>query len=517
MRLKLQIFDLKFLGFPSIVDHEIFGLVRKIFTEGFFIKRDRARVQFLISKHFRTLSTKIMKVIRIFLFAILAAGSAVYAQDQPYALSLEQAREYAILHNKTLLNARDQVASSNEKVMETRAQGLPQISGSLDYMTYFNYEMNFSFGGSGEETPIDMTKLDEGDLEIMKSLGSLFGPSSPIIMDDQLSGKVQVSQLIFSGQYWAGMQIAGIARELADKNVARTEQDVRENVTHSYYLILITEQNLRIIKGNIENLNATLQHTTNMFNAGVAEATDVDQLRITLSQLQNSQKAVERAIQLSYNMLKLQLGVAPDALIALTESIESILLTVNPAATLAADFDVTSNIAYSMTQSQVRLSQASLGMQNWAYSPSLAGFYSYTNKIISTAFDLTPNHLAGVSLSVPIFSSGMRKAKVNQSKIELDIALRNQEMVKEQLEIQHRQLLFNYQNALENYNTQKENVAIAGRVYTSIENKYKQGLSSSLDLTQASGNLLNAENNYLSSVLTLLQAQTSLDKLFNKI
>jgi outer membrane protein len=459
-----------------------------------------------------------MKVIRSFLFVtIFTLNSAVYAQEQPYALTLEQAREYAIQHNKVLLNARDQVTSSNEKLIETRAQGLPQINGSLDYMTYFKYEMNFSFGSSGGETPIDYTKLDPGDLEIMTALGSLFGPSQPIIMDDQLSGKVQVSQLIFSGQYWAGIQIAGIARELADKNVARTEQDVKEGVTNSYYLILITEQNLKIIKGNIENLTTTMQHTSNMFNAGVAEATDVDQLNIALSQLKNTQKAVERAIQLSYNMLKFQLGVAPETQITLSESIESILGTINPVGTLANDFDITNNISYSLIQSQVRLSQAMLGMQNWAYSPTLAGFYSYTHKIITTEFDLTPNQLAGVSLSVPIFSSGMRRAKVNQSRIELDIALRNQEMVKEQLETQHRQLLFNYQNALENYNTQKENVAIAGRVYTSIENKYTQGMVSSLDITQASSNLLNAENNYLSSVLTLLQAQTALDKLYNKI
>jgi len=459
-----------------------------------------------------------MKVIRTFLFVtIITAGSAIYAQEQPYALTLEQAREYAIQHNKFLLNARDQVTSSKEKVIETKAQGLPQVNGSMDYMTYFNYEMNFSFGGSGGETQIDYTKLDAGDLEIMNALGSLFGPSDPIILDDQLSAKVQVSQLIFSGQYWAGIQIAGIARELADKNMARTEQDVKESVTNSYYLILITEQNLRIIKGNIENLTNTLKHTSNMYNAGVAEATDVDQLKIALSQLQNTQKAVERAIQLSYNMLKFQLGVAPDAQITLSEKIENILETINPVSTLVNEFDITSNIGYSLAQSQVRLNQAMLGMQNWAYSPTLAGFYSYTQKIITTEFDLTPNHLAGISLSVPIFSSGMRKAKVNQSKIDLEIALRNQEMVKEQLETQHRQLLFNYQNALENYNTQKENVVIAGRVYTSIENKYTQGLVSSLDLTQASNNLLNAENNYLSSVLTLLQAQTALDKLYNKI
>jgi len=58
---------------------------------------------------------------------------------------------------------------------------------------------------------------------------------------------------------------------------------------------------------------------------------------------------------------------------------------------------------------------------------------------------------------------------------------------------------------------------IAGRVLKSIQNKYQQGLVSSLDLTQANSNYLNAENNYITSVLTLLQAQTSLDKLYNTL
>jgi outer membrane protein len=451
--------------------------------------------------------------------SLLASVNLIFAQENPYVLTLEQAKEYAVKQNKILLNARDQVSSTSEKVKEARSQGLPQINGSVDFMTYFNYEMNFSFGSSGGGTVPDFSSppFDEGDRGIMGYIGGMFGPSEPIIMNNQLSGKVQVSQLIFSGQYWAGIQAANIARDLANKNVVRTEQEVKEGVTNSYYLILMTEQNLQIIKENIENLNATLQHTNNMYHAGVAELTDVDQLKIALSQLQNTQKAVERAIQLSYNMLKFQLGVAPDSKVTLADSIEGILGKIDPVKTMTSDFDITGNIGYALTESQIKLSQAMLGIQNWAYYPSVAGFYSYTKKIITTGFDLTPNHLAGITLTVPIFSSGMRMAKVNQSKIDLDIARRNQEMVKEQLETQHRQLLFNYQNAFENYTTQKENVEIANRVYTNIENKYKQGLVSSLDLTQASGNLLNAENNYLSSVLTLLQAQTSLDKLYNKI
>jgi outer membrane protein TolC len=170
-----------------------------------------------------------------------------------------------------------------------------------------------------------------------------------------------------------------------------------------------------------------------------------------------------------------------------------------------------------MMESQVKIGEKQLGMQNWAYSPTVAGFYSYTKKIITTGFDLTPNHLAGFTVSVPIFSSGLRRAQVNQAKVNLDIAERNQEMVKEQLETQKNQLVFNYQSALENYQTQKESVDIAGRVYQNIQNKYNQGMVSSLDLTVANMNLLSAQSNYFSSILTLLQAQTSLDKLYNKI
>jgi outer membrane protein TolC len=254
-----------------------------------------------------------------------------------------------------------------------------------------------------------------------------------------------------------------------------------------------------------------------MYKSGIAEITDVDQIRITVSQLKNTQKTVERAIQMSYNMLRYQLGVAPDAKITLTDNIDSILEGVNPVNDLNLGFDVTNNINYTLMESQVKLGEKQLDIQNWAYSPTIAGFYSYTKKILVTGFDMTPNHLAGFNVSVPIFSSGMRKARVSQARIDLDIALRNQELVKEQLETQKNQLLFNYQNAMENYLTQKENVDVAGRVFTNIQNKYKQGLVSSLDLTQANSNLLNAENNFFSASLTLLQAQTSLNKLFNKI
>jgi outer membrane protein len=431
-----------------------------------------------------------MKELKIFVFVLfLGTCSVLFAQEQSYKLTLRDAVDYAVQNNKILLNAEENVSSAKEKVRETLAQGLPQVDAGIDYLTYFNYKMSFGMG----------------DYKVF------------IELNDQMSGKIQVSQLIFNGQYWAGLQTAKIAKTLADQSYVKSELDVKENVTNSYFMILILEQNLQIIKENTANLESVLAHTTNMFKSGIAEETDVDQLKVTLSQLKNSQKTVERTIQLNYNMLRFQLGVAPDAEITLTENIDQLIGTVTPETAIISDFDITANINYKLTESQVELSRKQIGMQSWAYAPTIAGYYNYTEKFMTTNFDMTPNHMAGLTVSVPIFSSGLRRSKVSQAKIDNNIALRNQEIVKEQLETQERQLVYNYQNALENFNTQKENVNTAIRVYKSIENKYKQGLMSSLDLTQANSNYLSAENNYLSSISTLLQAQTSLDKLYDRL
>ncbi|HRS54617.1 MAG TPA: TolC family protein, partial [Bacteroidales bacterium] len=339
----------------------------------------------------------------------------------------------------------------------------------------------------------------------------------PIIMSDQFSGKVQLSQLIFSGQYMVGLQIAKIVDKIANQNLVLNELDVKESVINSYYSILVTQQTLQIINENINNLNELLKHKTNLYKAGAAEEIDVDQLTMTINQLKNNQNSLERAIEIGYNILKFQLGVPPDTKIELSDNINQIIDNIDYEILVNKDFQVSDNVNYQLMQSQVNLKEKQLGLQNWSYAPTIAGFYSYTKKIKTTGFDMTPNHLAGLNVSIPIFSSGLRKARVSQAKIDLDVSRRNIELVKEQLETQHKQLLFNYYNALENFKTQQENIIIAKKVLNNIENKYRQGLISSLEFVQANSNYLNAQSNYINATLTLLQAKTALNKLYNKL
>ena len=70
---------------------------------------------------------------------------------------------------------------------------------------------------------------------------------------------------------------------------------------------------------------------------------------------------------------------------------------------------------------------------------------------------------------------------------------------------------------MENYKLQKENVDLSQRVYGTYNRKYKEGIISSMDLTQANSAYLEAQSNYIQSVMSLLQAKLALDKLNNTL
>ncbi len=442
---------------------------------------------------------------------VLFLTATVFAQETPGTFSLQQAQEFAIQNNLTLINAQNDANIAHEQYKQTLGSGLPQVDGTLQYTTNFNYEMNFSLGGDYTADDLAALPLDEGDYALL----GLMSGGGPTILQDQVNGVVKVTQLLFSGQFWVGLKMTKLAEKLAQTNVTLTELDVRENVINSYYLALSTEEILHIINKNKESIEEILKHTENMYKLGMAELTDVNQLRINLSRLENSKKAMERNMQLNKNMLRFSMGYTEDQDIALSDSLPALIEQLLNTNMFDINFDMAANPTYQIMTTQEELQLKNVNSEKWAYSPTLAGYYNYTGKIVASDFDLQPNNVAGIQLSVPLFTGFSRKAKIGQAKIELDKATNNRMLLEEQLRLQNNQLSFELRNAFENYTMQKENVAVAREVFDSFNNKYKQGQISSLDLTQANVNVLTAENDYISSILSLLQAKLQLDKLYN--
>ncbi len=416
---------------------------------------------------------------------IMLAGIASFANAQnAMTLSLDDARQHALEHNKNLRNAGLSIDEAGLMIRETIAQGLPQINATVDYNNFFG---------------------STASLGAMPGMTIEFNPTSNLA--------VSLTQLIFSGSYIVGIQSAKLYEEITRTSFEQTELEILAQVTQAYYLSLIAMEARTIVENNLDNLRDLLEKTRAMVDVGMAEEVDFDQLSVQLGMLSDALRAADRQLEMSLNMLRLQMGLTADVEIMLTDNLDGILEQADFATSMTKAFELQNNPNYRMLTLQTEIAEKQINMERAAYLPTLSGFYNYTEKLLKPEFDITPNHVIGLNLSIPIFSSGVRQARVRQARINYEVAENQQELVSEQLQLQERQLRFNLNNAIEQFESQKANLEVARRVFNNINDKYQQGMLSSLDLTTANNNYLQAENSYISAVLQLLEAQVEMDKL----
>lgn len=484
------------------------------------------------------------KFLILVITAMMATGARAQDESGGLTLDLQSAVNYALENNKNLQNARQELIKSEQSIWEAISQGLPQVDATLDYMTYFNYELAFSFGGA-EDFTFTPEMLNEAAAQTIEAFpgvpmagiqgatpqsiynhtagnyydGILQGmmPPSTILMSDQMTAKLQVAQLIFSGQYIVGIQTAKLAKIISAQALDNSEIDTKEAVINAYYLVLISESSVDMVDQNLKNLSIMLDQTRKMYETGMAELIDVDQFQVTVNQLQNAKRSMERNLEMTYNMLRFTLGIPAGTSITLTDDLEVLFEAMQASNLLMQDFEKEQNITFQILNSQAEINKKLWGMEKWNYGPTLAGFYNYNAKFKTTGFDMTPNHLAGFSVNMPIFSSGMRSAKTKQARIEYEISLRNAEILGDQLELQESQLKYNLQSSLDNYYTQQENVDVALRVLENYKRKFNQGMASSLDVTQANNNYLDAQSTYLNAMFEVMNARIQLEKLMNNL
>lgn len=433
-----------------------------------------------------------------FVLPLLAASAiSMSAQDTPAALTLtvDQAVEYALDNNRNVSSARYDLLASEKAVWEALAAGLPSVEGSASL---------------------------SNNLAIMTRIIDFGGTPTPFKFGTTYDATIGVSasMLVYNAPWFVGIQTAKLAATLASQGLTQTTIETKENVINVYYLILTLKETVNVIDQNLENLNSILASTRAMYSVGMAEATDVDQMQSSVTMLENSRSSMLRSLEVNYNMLRFLLGVSIGTEITLTDPLEKILEQINVDAIIAEEFNMEDNISYKLIESQVMMSELSLKSAKATTLPSLAGTIYYNRNGMGDEIahmQYFPYSAVAFQMQIPIFASGLRSAKINKAKINLEKAQNIKSMMSEQLLLQEKQLRYNLLNANEQFKSQKANIEIAGRVLKSFENKYNQGMASSLDLTQANNNYLTAQNNYISALMNLLQTKVAFDKLMNRL
>lgn len=443
---------------------------------------------------------KKMMITCCFLLGCISTG--IHAQDatpvQPSAsttqtsdstrlyLSLADAQQYAIDHNRTLKNASLDIQKAEASRWQTLSSMLPQISASFDYSNYCGYKM--SLGG------MNVAMNPSGTLGVTASVA--------------LSG----AQII-------GTQLSNISLAMSDVTYKQTEQQIRDQVKTLYYSALVMEQTVQLLDENMKNMNDLYKYTEEAVKVGVSEQTDADQLSVQVASMQTNISSSKRSMEMVYNSIRLQLGLAVQSEITLTQSIDDLLNIDAAVNLLSEEFILDDNYNYQLLKQSTELSNKQVQMAKWNYGPTVSAYYQYSAKTYfgkDEGFNMTPPNMIGATVKIPIFSSGSNLNAVREAKISHEEQLNTLADTEESLKIQHRQLCYNLSTAYETYDTQKKNIDVIQRVFDNISNKYKYGAASSLDLTNAGTNLISAQSSYVQALLELVNAQIALEELLNK-
>ncbi len=301
--------------------------------------------------------TTINKGIRT-LIAVLFVGSTAisYGQDSTSKFTLQQCVDYAIENHENIKKAQIDILISNKKIIETRAAGLPQLSGKVEYTGNLKPMSQFIPANAFDPTAPE---------DAITALG--FG------VNHGMNASVTLSQLVFSGSYLVGLQSARTYKGLFEKSLEQTKVQVVEQVTKAYFGAIITTERITLLDINLKRLEALEKDTKVLVDNGFAQRLDLQRVIVNKNNVKTELEKLKALDQITLDLLKFQMGMPISEELAPTENLQSYVSQFQ-ASNTNANFDARPE--YQLLQVQQSLNTNELKYEKVLRYPSLAAFFN---------------------------------------------------------------------------------------------------------------------------------------------
>ena len=407
-----------------------------------------------------------------------------------------------------------EIASADSDIKEVRAIGIPQVNGAIDYNYYFYVP----------KQPVQdfISPAVFGILEAEGLPTTTQGPTETFelsfVQPQQLNLGVSASALVFDGSYLYALKASRIYKDLVRKQKDATTQQVKNNVTKAYLSILIAEENKKTLSDNIRTLDKSLNEVSAMYEAGFMESLDVDRLQLSSNNLKTQLENVQGLINLSKNLLKFQMGFPLDEEIGLSEDINKLIVKFD-----ANNLDTNVSIEpdarpeFQLLNTTQELNQLDLKRNKAGYLPNMGAFASIQESLQrSNLFDsdqtgFLPTGVVGFKINVPIYDGGEKSAKIQKVKLNIEkIDLQKDEFTKG-MTLQVRNAQVAMANAKRNLENRRKALDMTQSIYDRTQIKFKEGVGSSVEVTQAENSLYLAQAEVISGLYDLLTAKVDID------
>ena len=411
----------------------------------------------------------------------------VVAQNGPMMLTLDKALQIALEENPTVQIADQTIEVKKYAKKGTYAALWPEISASATYQRY-----------------------------VKKQTFHIYDQTMEVGTTNNAAVGIQAAMPLVNVQLWKSLKLSAMDVELAVEQARSSRIDMVEQVSKAFYQVLMAKDAYNVYKRVYDNAVENHKIVEKKYSVGAVSEYDFIRSQVTIANAEPNLLNAENSIVLALWQMKALLGMDLELDIDCEGSLAD--FEARMVSVYQAEGDMTNNTTLRQLEIQEKMLEQTLKVQRAANLPSLALSANYTY----TAMDETlkvqhyrwnPYSVIGVSLNVPIFAGGKRRADINQAKLNLD----NLELQRENIERQLRTALMQYQCNLQTnvkeYHASSENISQAKRGYEIAVKRYEIGGGTLVDVDNSQLAYTQAELSRSSAIYNYLINSVEIDKL----
>lgn len=429
---------------------------------------------------------QVMKTIAA--FVLLAAISVPMQAQDTLKLTLKEALDIALSDNLSVKVADMEVKRTGYAKKGTYASLFPQIDFSTNYQ-----------GAIKKQVMV----MGEQSFEIGK--------------DHTWSTGFSLGMPLVSATLWKSIQITAIDVELAVEKARSSRQELIDQVQQTFYTTLLANDSYLVYKENYENALTDYNDVKEKYDNGRVAKYDLIRADVALQNAKPAMYDAKNNIELCLWKLKALLGVDLDMNIACVGSLADYSGQMKEVA-LNSEVSLAENSTMKQLELQDEMLHKTYQMQLSKYYPSLNLSLSYQwiameDNLKFKDYTWNPYSVAGISLSIPIFSGGQRYHSVKQTKVQREQLQLQKENTARELEVAVRQSLSSMDTYVKQFEAAEKNIEGAETGYDIAQKRYDVGSGTLLELQDSQLALLQARLNLNQSIYSYLVAKSSLDKI----
>lgn len=413
--------------------------------------------------------------------------AAVFPAGAQQPLSLQNSVQYAVQNNPQAHRAALEIQKGQYLVKEYLSTGLPQLNGTGNFT--YNIKLptqlvpNFFAGRPDELIPVQ------------------FGTTL------NTTAGVELSQLVYDQTFWLGVKATQKLNQFNRLLEVKTKEDLAYNVVKIYFQAQILGKQRGILEANLRQVDGLLRATEKQYQNGFAKKLDVDQLRVSRSNLESQLLNLNLQYEQTLRALKHAMAMPLDAPVMLTDTLRDDLLpeAVLPE-TLTPGFQNKIDIA--ILDQQKELLKLEYERTRAGYYPSARMFANYTLQGQANNFaDFGQGRqwfdfaLLGLNLKIPIFDGFSKNHRLQQDQLEILQNEKDRQIAQNGLELQYYNALLQLQTNYNSLLAQRENRRMAEEVYAITQKRFSEGLAPITEVLNAENAMREVQTNYLAALL----------------